>query len=102
MQWNTANLLKEINNDVKEEPLLQEVTGEHIKAKAAKKEKDTRPHVAAREFWMQAQPAFLDIRVFSCLGAMSPECSFFYKHLAKPYVDVAFSATCVFEMIKLL
>ena len=38
----TADLLKEVCNDVEEEPLLQEVTGERFKAKTAKIEKDAR------------------------------------------------------------
>ena len=46
----TADLLKEICNDVEEEPLLQEVTGEHFKAKTAKTEKDSRLDIVARGF----------------------------------------------------
>ena len=64
----TADLLKEICNDVEEEPLLQEVTGEHFKAKTAKKEKDARLDVAARGFWMRGQRAFCDVRVFNPLA----------------------------------
>ena len=48
----TADLLNEICNDVEEEPMLQEVTGEHFKAKTAKAEEDARLDVAARGFWM--------------------------------------------------
>ena len=64
----TADLLKEVCNDVEEEPMLQEVTGEHFKAKTAKKEKDARLDVAARGFWMRGQQAFCDVRVFNPLA----------------------------------
>ena len=64
----TADLLKEICNDVEEEPLLQEVTGELFKAKTAKTEKDARLDIAARGFWMRGQRAFCDVRVFNPLA----------------------------------
>ena len=64
----TADLLNEVCNDVEEEPLLLEVTGEHFKAKTAKTGKDARPDVAARGFWMRGQRAFYDIRVFNPLA----------------------------------
>lgn len=43
----TADLLNEVSNDVEEEPLLQEVTGEHFKTKTAKTGKDARLYVGA-------------------------------------------------------
>ena len=64
----TADLLKEVCNDVEEEPILQEVTGESFKAKTAKTEKDARPDIAARGFWMRGQRAFCDVRVFNPLA----------------------------------
>ena len=64
----TADLLNEVCNDVEEEPLLQEVTGEHFKAKTAKREKDARLDVAARGLWMRGQKAFCDVRVFNPLA----------------------------------
>ena len=64
----TADLLKEVCNDVEEEPLLQEVTGERFKAKTAKIEKDARPDIAARGFWVRGQRAFYDVRVFNPLA----------------------------------
>ena len=48
--------------------MLQEVTGEHFKAKTAKREKDARLDVAARGFWMRGQRAFCDVRVFNPLA----------------------------------
>ena len=55
----TADLLNEICNDVEEEPMLQEVTGEHFKAKTAKVEKDARLDVAARGFWIEGNGHFV-------------------------------------------
>ena len=51
----TANLLKEVCIDVKEEPMLQEITGEKFKAKTAKVEKDARLNILARGFWTKGQ-----------------------------------------------
>jgi hypothetical protein len=51
----TANLLKEVCIDVKEEPVLQEITGEVFKSKRAKVEKDARLDISARGFWTKGQ-----------------------------------------------
>ena len=64
----TAEFLKEVCIDVEEEPLLQELTGEVFQAKTAKVEKESRPDVAARGFWMRGQKLFCDIRVFNPLA----------------------------------
>ncbi len=69
----TADLLKEVCIDVKEEPMLQEITGEVFKNKTTKVEKDARLDIAARGFWMRGQRVLCDIHVFfykqlSCLA----------------------------------
>ena len=63
----TADFLKEVCIDVEEEPLLQEITGEVFKAKTTKIEKDARPDISARGFWMRGQKVFCDVRVFNPL-----------------------------------
>ena len=50
-----------------EEPLLQEITGKEFKAKTTKIEKDARPDISARGFWMRGQKVFCDVRVFNPL-----------------------------------
>ena len=45
----TANLLKEVCIDVKEEPMLQEITGEVFKSKRTKVEKDAPQEVFGRK-----------------------------------------------------
>ena len=64
----TANLLKEVCIDVKEEPMLQEITGEVFKSKRAKVEKDARLDISARGFWTKGQKVFCDVRVFNPLA----------------------------------
>ena len=64
----TADLLKEVCIDVKEEPMLQEITGEVFKNKTTKVEKDARLDIAARGFWMRGQKVLCDIRVFNPLA----------------------------------
>ena len=48
--------------------MLQELMGEVFQAKTAKVEKESRPDVAARGFWMRGQKLFCDIRVFNPLA----------------------------------
>ena len=48
-----ADFLQEVCIDVKEEPLLQKITGEVFKIKAAKRAKDARLDILVRVFWMQ-------------------------------------------------
>lgn len=63
----TADFLKEVCIDVEEEPLLQEITGEIFQLKTMKKEKDARPDLSARGFWLRGQKVFCDVRVFNPL-----------------------------------
>ena len=62
----TANLLKEVCIDVKEEPMLQEVTG--FNSKRTTIEKDARLDISARGFWTKGQKVFCDVRVFNPLA----------------------------------
>ena len=64
----TAELLNEVCIDVKEEPLLQEITGEIFNFKSTNTDKDARVDVSARNFWMRGQKAFCDVRVFNPLA----------------------------------
>ena len=60
----TANLLDEICKDVKIEPMLQPITGEHLSSKTNAND-EARLDVSARGFWEAHQMAFFDIRVFN-------------------------------------
>ena len=61
-------MLNEVCSDVREEPPLQEITGENFKLRSANVEKYARLDVSARGFWIRGQKAFCDIRVFNPLA----------------------------------
>ena len=109
----TAEILDEICNDVKIEPLLQPLNGEMFSKRSAIRTDDARADVAARGFWTRGQMAkchrnqtlqavhrkneneknndrIINVDhgsftplVFSCYGGMSRECSRFYSHAAE-------------------
>ena len=60
----TANLLNEVCNDVKIEPMLAELDGEQIREVTGNRRKEARLGVSAVSFWVTGQRAFFDIRVF--------------------------------------
>ena len=60
----TAELLKEVCNDVRKEPLLIEPNLEDLN-RQANKNREARLDVSARNFWTNGQRAFFDIRVFN-------------------------------------
>ena len=60
----TATLMRKVCNDVRVEPPLQPVTGEHL-PRSANREEGARLDVRARGFWDgSSQDAFFDVRVF--------------------------------------
>ena len=58
---NIAEMLEEVNSDVKVEPTLQPLSGEEIKGNQSD---EARSDISARGFWIRGQRAFFDIRVF--------------------------------------
>ena len=60
----TANLLKDVCNDVSIEPMLIPLTGERFKYQTANQAQDARLDVCARVFWVRGQRAFYAVRVF--------------------------------------
>ena len=64
----TANLLKEVANDVRTEPRLIELTGEKFAHKTANTEDEARLDISARNFWSPGTKAFCDIRIFNPLA----------------------------------
>ena len=63
-----AEILDEVCNDVKIEPLLQPLNGEMFSKRSIIRTDDTRADVAARCFWTRGQMAFADVRVFNPLA----------------------------------
>lgn len=59
----TAQLLKEVCNDVGVEPTLLKMSGESLSAKSTKCNNEVRLDVSARGFWIRGQMAFFDVRV---------------------------------------
>ena len=57
-------LLKEVCKDVRVEPQLQQLTGEHLQHSTAAGN-EVRLDISARRFWQAGQMAFLDVRVFN-------------------------------------
>ena len=65
----TANMLREICQDVTTEPPLLELTGEHLQYRTANTTNDARVDISARGFWTRGQKAFVDIRIFEPMAA---------------------------------
>ena len=64
----SADLLSDVCKDVKVEPVLEPLTGEHFEEKSIAKEEEARVDISARGFWSRGQTAFCDVRVFSPLA----------------------------------
>ena len=60
----TANLLKEVCEDVAVEPSILNLTGETFTQKTAKTGDESKPDICARGFWISGERALLDVRVF--------------------------------------
>ncbi|XP_057302766.1 uncharacterized protein LOC130636933 [Hydractinia symbiolongicarpus] len=60
----TSKLLKDVCHDVQLEPNLLPLTGERFDLKSVKTGDDCRPDIRARDFWINGQQAFFDVRVF--------------------------------------
>lgn len=60
----TSKLLKDVCHDVQLEPNLLPLTGERFDLKSVKTGDDYRPDIRARDFWINGQQAFFDVRVF--------------------------------------
>ena len=60
----TANILREVCNDVEVEAKLIPLTGEQLQYWSAITGDEARLDIRARSFWVRGQEAFLDIRVF--------------------------------------
>ena len=76
----TANMLREVCNDVSTEPLLLPLDGEHFRHRTANDSNEARVDVSARGFWMRGQMAFLDIRIFDPMAACHRELSLEAAH----------------------
>ena len=75
----TANILREVCNDVKEEGKLIPLTGEQLQYRSANTGDEARLDIRAQHFWVKGQEAFLDIRVIDpnairYLNARLPRC----------------------------
>ena len=64
----TAEVLKEVCQDVEVEPPLTPLTGERFQHKTALTDESARPDVAARGVWTRGSRAFFDVRVFNPLA----------------------------------
>ena len=64
----TATLLAEVCKDVRVEPLLNPLTGEHLTEATAVTSEEARLDIAARGFWISGQKAFFDVRVFNLIA----------------------------------
>ena len=61
----TAKLLNEVCPDVRVEPSLQPLTGEHLCYASSNTSDEARVDISARGFWTTGQMAFFDVRVFN-------------------------------------
>ena len=64
----TAEILDEIWNDAKIEPLLQPLNGEIFSRRSTIRTDDARADVAARGVWTRGKMAYDDVRVFNPLA----------------------------------
>ena len=64
----TAEILKEVCQDVEVEPLLTPLTGEQFQYRSANTDDSARLDVSARGVWTRGSRAFLDVRVFNPLA----------------------------------
>ena len=75
----TANMLREVCNDVEVEAKLIPLAGEQLQYRSAITGDEARLDIRTRIFWVRDQEAFLDIRVFDpnanrYLNAILPRC----------------------------
>ena len=64
----TAEVLREVCQNVEVEPILTPLTGETFRYKTANTDKEARPDVSARGVWTRGSKAFFDVRVFNPLA----------------------------------
>ena len=60
----TANMLREICQNVTTEPMLLPLHGENLTHNTANTSNEARVDISARGFWTRRQQAFVDIRIF--------------------------------------
>ena len=75
----TANILREVCNDVEEEGKLMPLTGEQLQYRSAITGDEAKLDIRAQNFWVKGQETFLDISVFDpnairYLNATLPRC----------------------------
>ena len=64
----TAEVLREVSQNVEVEPLLTPLTGEHLRYRTANTDDQARLDVSARGVWARGSKAFFDVRVFNPLA----------------------------------
>ena len=64
----TAEVLREVCQNVEVEPMLTPLTGEHFQYRTANREDQARLDVSARGVWTRGSKAFFDVRVFNPLA----------------------------------
>ena len=60
---NIAEMLQEVTNDVRIEPILQSLTGEE-QSVGGNVSVEARADISARRFWCRGQKTFFDVRIF--------------------------------------
>ena len=61
----TAQMLREVCQDVRMEPLLIQTNGRTFEHRTANTEDEARVDISARGFWRRGQRAFMDVRIFN-------------------------------------
>ena len=79
LRYLTANILREVCNDAEVEAKLIPLTAEQLQYRSAITGDKARLDICSRSFWVRAQEAFLDVRVFNpnasrYLNATLPRC----------------------------
>ena len=64
----SAMFMRDISRNVRTEPPLQPLTGEHMQYRSANIEDGARLDISAEDFWGDAGRAFFDVRVFNPLA----------------------------------
>ena len=64
----TAEVLREVCQNVEVEPLLTPLTGENFQYRTANTDDQARLDVSARGVWTRGSKAFFDVRVFNPLA----------------------------------
>ena len=63
LRANIAEMLQEVTNDVRIEPILQLLTGEE-QSVGENVSVEARADISARRFWCRGQKTFFDVKVF--------------------------------------